>query len=129
MGPATAVWSRIYSRDAAGMDCALRRDPGGNDACRKNTVTNRPAPKASSNPFQSARLRRYDGPPEHGSSHEREGFLAKLETKWFCPGQCPDAGASVRGTMAATLHTCARVACSTRRRAMIARHRDSASQS
>src|SRR5262244_4478413 len=89
MGPATAVWSRIYSRDAAGMDCALRRDPGGNDSCRKNTVTNRPAPKASSNPFQSARLRRYDGPSEHGSSHEREGFLAKLETKWFGPGQRP----------------------------------------
>src|SRR5215469_18777858 len=36
MGPATAVWSRVYSRDAAGMD-ALRRDPGANDACRKNT--------------------------------------------------------------------------------------------
>src|SRR5262249_3859578 len=93
MGPATAVWSRIYSRDATGMDCALRRDSGGNDACRKNTVTNRPAPKVSSNPFQSARLRRYDVSPEHGNSHEREGFLAKLETKWFCPGQCPDAGA------------------------------------
>src|SRR5215831_20838653 len=39
MGPATAFWSRVYSRDAAGMDCALRRDPGANDACRKNTVT------------------------------------------------------------------------------------------
>src|SRR5262245_11086050 len=62
MGPATAVWSQIYSRDTAGMDCALRRDPGGHDACRENAVTNRPAPKVSSNPFQSAGLRRYDGP-------------------------------------------------------------------
>jgi len=31
---------RVHSRDAAGMDCALRRDPGGNDACRKITLTN-----------------------------------------------------------------------------------------
>src|SRR5215475_2130981 len=40
MGPATPVWSGVYARDGAGVDCALRRDPGGNDARRKNSLTN-----------------------------------------------------------------------------------------
>src|SRR5262245_24088487 len=57
MGPATAIWSRVHSRDAAGMDRALQHDPGGKDASRKRTVTTRPAPKASDTdrgPFEPA---------------------------------------------------------------------------
>jgi hypothetical protein len=43
MGLATAIWSCVYSRDATGMDCALRCDPGGNHACNKNAEGSRNA--------------------------------------------------------------------------------------
>src|SRR6516162_10149510 len=53
MGPATAIWSRVHSRDAASMDRALRRDPGGNDACRKkHRNETAPLPKFLLTPFR-----------------------------------------------------------------------------
>src|SRR5262245_55677520 len=58
MGPATAIWSGVHCRDAAGMDGALRRDPGGNDARRKNAVTNRPAPTFLPTPPTHSRAKR-----------------------------------------------------------------------
>src|SRR5262249_12880260 len=51
MGPATAIWSRVHSRDAASMDRALRRNPGGNDACRKSPVTKPPRSQSFFSPL------------------------------------------------------------------------------